>query len=79
MIRIGRHRDNDVQLHLASVHRYHAVIHRSDDTGFVITDLSGEHGNGVRINGQRRAQAPLADGDRIELGRATLTFASTPL
>jgi hypothetical protein len=77
MLRIGRHHDNDVRLPLKSVHRYHAVIHRTCDAGFVITDLSGEHGNGVRIHGQRRAQAPLVHGDEIELGMARMPFAST--
>ena len=76
MVRIGRHEDNDVRLPDTSVHRYHAVIERTTEAEFVITDLSGKDGNGVRINGERMAKAHLADGDLIELGRTRLKFES---
>lgn len=78
-IRIGRHEDNDIRLADSSVHRYHAVIQRTDEEGFVITDVSGKEGNGVRINGERAAQAHLVDGDLIELGRAKLKFENAPV
>jgi hypothetical protein len=78
MVCIGRHEDNDIRLPDRSVHRYHAVIHRTEDD-FVITDLSGEDGNGVRVNGRRQVQTRLANGDRIEIGRARLTFAAIPV
>ncbi len=78
-IRIGRHEDNDIRLADSSVHRYHAVIQRTAEEGFVITDVSGKEGNGVRINGMRTAQAQLADGDVIELGRAKLKFENAPV
>lgn len=78
VISIGRHEDNIVHIEDASVHRFHAVIHRDEDAHFIITDLSGEEGNGLRINGEKLAQAHLADGDRIELGHARLTFAAVP-
>jgi hypothetical protein len=79
MIRIGRHPDNEIWLTDNSVHRYHAVIHRTHDADFFITDLSGQEGNGVRINGTRRAQSQLANGDVIELGKARITFATNPM
>jgi hypothetical protein len=79
MIRIGRHRDNDICLPDASVHRYHAVIEHSEEEAFVITDLSGKDGNGLRINGERLDRALLADGDVIELGRTRLKFESAPI
>jgi FHA domain len=79
MIRIGRHPDNEIWLTDTSVHRYHAVIHRTEDADFFITDLSGTEGNGVRINGARRSQSQLANGDIIELGKARMTFASVPI
>ena|SRR2546423_14432355 len=60
------------------VARHHAVIERTRDEEFVITDLSGKDGNGVRINGARLPRARLADGDVIELGRTRLKFESTP-
>ena len=79
LVRLGRHEENDIHLPDSSVHRYHAVIEHTPDAGFVITDLSGRDGNGVRINGARQARAALADGDVIELGRTRLTFATAPL
>jgi len=79
VIRIGRHEDNDIRLTDTSVHRYHAVIERTPEEAFVITDLSGEQGNGVRVNGTRTPQARLADGDVIELGRARLKFETAPI
>ena len=79
IMRIGRHQDNDIRLPDTSVHRYHAVIQRTSGETFVITDVSGEHGNGLRVNGMRMAQAQLADGDLIELGRARLRFESVPI
>jgi len=79
VIRIGRHEDNDIRLADRSVHRYHAVIERTPDEAFVITDVSGKDGNGVRVNGERAARARLADGDVIELGRAKLRFENAPI
>jgi hypothetical protein len=77
-IRIGRHADNDVRLTDSSVHRYHAVIERTPEEAFIITDVSGKDGNGMRINGERKAKGQLADGDLIELGRAKLRFENAP-
>jgi FHA domain-containing protein len=72
--RIGRHRDNDIRLSDRSVHRRHAVIKRTPDEAFLILDISGSHGSGVRVNGQRTERVQLADGDVIELGRVRLKF-----
>jgi hypothetical protein len=74
VIRIGRHEDNDIRLADRSVNRHHAVIERTPDEAFLIRDVSGKDGYGVRVNGQRTQQAQLADGDVIELGRARLRF-----
>ena len=79
VIRIGRDRDNDIRLPDASVHRYHAVIEHTPEEAFVITDLSGKDGNGLRVNGKRLTRAELADGDLIELGRTRLRFESVPV
>lgn len=79
VIRIGRHEDNDIRLGDRSVHRHHAVIERTPDEAFVITDVSGKDGNGVRVNGARTARARLVDGDVIELGRAKLRFENAPV
>ena len=77
--RIGRHQDNDIRLPDSSVHRHHAVIERTSEEEFVITDLSGKDGNGVRVNGERLDRAHLVDGDVIELGRTKLKFESVPI
>ena len=78
ILRIGRESDNDVQLTHATVHRYHAAIHRTEDAEFVITDLSSVDGNGVVVNGRAVAEARLANGDMIELGKAKLKFSTAP-
>jgi hypothetical protein len=77
-MRIGREDDNDIQLPLATVHRYHAVLHRTPEAEYVITDLSSASGNGLLVNGRRLAEARLRDGDTVQLGEATLTFAARP-
>ena len=79
MIRIGRHEDNDIRLADRSVHRYHAMIQRTPREDFVITDLSGRDGNGVRVNGEPTVRARLTDGDVIELGRTRLKFENAPV
>jgi hypothetical protein len=79
MIRIGRHEDNDVRLSHVSVHRHHALLHRTPEEEFVIVDLSGRDGNGVLVNGERLAEARLFDGDRIALGEVNLRFESAPI
>jgi hypothetical protein len=79
VIRIGRHEDNDIRLADRSVHRHHAVIERVSEEAFVITDVSGKDGNGVRVNGARTEKTRLVDGDLIELGRAKLRFETAPM
>lgn len=74
MLRIGREDDNDICITSASVHRYHAAIHREQHDEWHITDLSGNSGNGIRVNGQRCTDALLRDGDVIELGPGRLRF-----
>ncbi len=74
MTRIGRHEENDIRLASQTVHRYHAVLHRTPEQKFVITDLSGPEGNGVVVNAERVDQIALAAGDLIELGDVRLRF-----
>ena len=73
-LRIGRHQENDIRLEDKTVHRYHALLHRSPDGDFLIRDLSGETGNGVYVNGARIEQAALRPGDLVELGAVRLRF-----
>lgn len=79
LMSVGRADDNDLVLTDPTVHGHHALINRSQDARIMIRDLSGEVGNGVRINGARVVQAVLNDGDRIEIGRAVLVFEGRPL
>ena len=74
LVRIGRHQENDIRLDDKTVHRYHALLHRSADGDFLIRDLSGEAGNGVYVNGARIEQAALRPGDLVELGAVRLRF-----
>jgi hypothetical protein len=76
LVRIGRHEDNDIRLVQSTVHRHHAIIYRTADAEFVITDVSGAEGNGIVINGQRLNETRLRPGDTIQLGDAALTFDS---
>ena len=74
LMRIGRHQENDIRLEDKTVHRYHALLHRSPDGDFLIRDLSGQAGNGVYVNGSRIEQAALRPGDLVELGAVRLRF-----
>jgi len=74
MLRIGRERDNDICLDARSVHRYHALVHRTSEREVLITDLSGEHGNGMWVNGTRLQSVALQHGDRIQLGQVRLRY-----
>jgi len=78
VVRIGRDGDNDICLNEMTVHRYHAAVHRTEDADFVITDLSSEGGNGVKVNGNAVSEVRLEDGDLIELGLARLKFIAKP-
>ncbi len=79
LIRIGREEDNDICLAANTVHRYHAVIRRTTDGEVLITDLSGEEGNGVVVNGTQVAEARLKQGDAIRVGEVKLRFDAQPV
>lgn len=74
IMRIGREADNDLRLEHPTVHRYHAMVQRDLDEGYLITDLANPSGNGVFVNGKRVSHGRLADGDEISLGEARLRF-----
>lgn len=78
LVRIGRESDNELRLNDGTVHRYHALIQRSREGGYLLLDISGSDGNGVSVNGARVASAQLNDGDRIEIGGAAVTFRQAP-
>ncbi len=79
MLNIGREDDNDVQLEHASVHRHHALLHRASNAIFYVRDLSGDNGNGIKVNGRRVREVALTDGDRIEVGAIAFRFEARPI
>jgi FHA domain-containing protein len=79
LLRIGREEDNDIRFPAPTVHRYHAVIRRTTEGDVVITDLSGDDGNGVLVNGHRVSEAMLQKGDHISVGEVKLRFDSRPV
>lgn len=74
VVRIGREDDNDITIPHPTVHRYHAMIQRSSEAGYTISDLSSDRGNGVLLNGRRVTHARLDNGDIIGLGKIELNF-----
>ena len=79
LVRIGREEDNDIRLSAKTVHRYHAVIRRTTDGDVMITDLSGNEGNGVLVNGAPVGEARLKKGDVINIGEVKLKFDARPV
>jgi hypothetical protein len=69
---IGRSRECDVVLSDSNVSRRHAEL-RPADGGWTIADLGST--NGVKVNGTLvRGPAPVAPGDRIEVGTVDVRF-----
>lgn len=71
-MRIGRTDDNDIAIDHRSLSRTHAKIVREDSGEWRIIDM--QSANGMAVNGESYAQAPLAHGDLIELGHVKLRF-----
>src|SRR5271170_472815 len=68
---IGRQPDRHLFLSNPQVSREHASIQR-DAEGFLIKDLNSRYG--TLVNGERKDQARLKAGDRIQLGSVELLF-----
>lgn len=69
---VGRSRECDITLDDAGVSRRHARVRR-DAAGWTLADLGSTNGTrlaGVAISGE----APLSDGDKIEIGDTVLVF-----
>ncbi len=70
-IAAGRHPDSEIFLDDITVSRRHAVIERSG-SGYAVRDVGSL--NGTYVNHERVDQAPLHNGDEIQIGRYVLTF-----
>jgi hypothetical protein len=67
---LGRSHVADLRFADPTVSRRHAVLHRLDDGGWLVTDHGSTHG--TRVNGRPVITAVLIhDGDHLQLGRAT--------
>jgi len=64
-IRVGRARDNDIQIPDRYVSRYHAIL-QFTPLGFRVIDQ--DSANGVWVNGRRVAQQVLINGDTLQIG-----------
>ncbi|WNG34724.1 FHA domain-containing protein [Archangium violaceum] len=71
-VRIGRTDDNDITIDHRSLSRTHAKIVREESGEWRIIDM--QSANGMAVNGESYAQAPLSHGDLIELGHVKLRF-----
>ncbi len=68
---IGRALGNDVHVPDATVHQHHAqIVFNGRDFQFEEVDRHAE----ILINGKRKRRARLANGDRLTLGQAQLSF-----
>jgi FHA domain-containing protein len=72
---IGRAESNGICLEDDRVSRQHAIVQRTGNSGWRITDLDST--NGTFVNDQRvRADRPLRDRDRIRVGATELVFSA---
>jgi pSer/pThr/pTyr-binding forkhead associated (FHA) protein len=71
IIRAGRHPDSDIFLDDITVSRRHAEIVRSD-AGYAVRDAGSL--NGTYLNRERIDEAPLANGDELQIGKFRLVF-----
>jgi pSer/pThr/pTyr-binding forkhead associated (FHA) protein len=73
---IGRNPTTQITLLDEGISREHALIlYEEDVAGYVIEDLAST--NGTKLNGKRVRSAPLAEGDRIQIGQTLFRFVLT--
>jgi hypothetical protein len=70
-ILLGRSRECDIQLDDPNTSRRHAEVRR-EGNAWVVADLGST--NGIKVNGQRVAEAELHPGDEVTLGLIRLRF-----
>jgi hypothetical protein len=71
VVTAGRHPDSDIFLDDITVSRRHAEVHRRAD-GYVVRDAGSL--NGTYLNRERVEEAPLSDGDELQIGTFKLVF-----
>jgi hypothetical protein len=69
--RIGRQRDNDIQLGDLGISGHHARIYRGPDA-YIVEDLKSR--NGTWLNGVRVYHSSLTNGDTLRLGETELKY-----
>jgi pSer/pThr/pTyr-binding forkhead associated (FHA) protein len=69
--RAGRHPDSDIFLDDITVSRRHAEVTRRDQ-GYVLRDVGSL--NGTYLNRERIDEAPLGNGDEVQIGKFKLVF-----
>jgi pSer/pThr/pTyr-binding forkhead associated (FHA) protein len=69
--RAGRHPDSDIFLDDITVSRRHAEIHRVAH-GYKVRDAGSL--NGTYLNRERIDEAPLSNGDELQIGKFRLVF-----
>ena len=76
VVRIGRHRDNDIHLTDRSVSRFHAQIVDNHNGTFLVRDLDSR--NGCRIFHRHVTSSLIRDGDVLLVGKVPLKFVHYP-
>ena len=71
----GRHPESDIFLDDITVSRRHAEVKRVDD-GYVVADVGSL--NGTYLNRERVEEAPLENGDELQVGKFKLVFFAGP-
>ena len=73
VVAAGRHPESDIFLDDVTVSRRHAEVVRSGD-GYLVRDVGSL--NGTYLNRERIDEAPIGNGDELQIGRFKLVFVS---
>lgn len=71
--KIGRESDSDIFLNDVTVSRKHAIINKTE-ANYSVADTGSL--NGTYVNGERKDEYILSDGDELQIGRYRLLFVS---
>ena len=71
LTRLGRHPDSEIMLDDITVSRRHADVERTA-TGYIARDAGSL--NGTYVNQERIDEAPLRQGDELQVGKFRLVF-----